>query len=198
MKFFNSFVFALVMATMAGCALVPVQEPMPMRASSEAMFGPGRMPIPGRPPTPDYVGALGPLAPLRDNIHYVTIKNDVRFMGRQPLIVTRYWVAGIEKPIPMHFIRIFDHVFPVRFLLIRETDDTGLPPCQFLDGSGECKVRIVAQVASWRYMPSGLIVPSDNVACIEDTVGMGETEVLDWSHKMETVIVCPEQGVAAK
>ena len=200
MKRFNSSVLelAVVIATMAGCAVVPVQQPMSMRAPSATMFGSGRFPIPGRPPAPYYIGQAEVEAPFSDNYFFITVKNSVEAgIDRKPLIITRLWVAGVEVPI-MHAVRMYDHVFPVRFLLVGGVQKVGLPPSQFLDGSGEGKVHVRAQASSWRYDLLGHIVPSNNVKCIEDTIRVGETEVLDWNHRMEGVIACPEQGIAAK
>ena len=197
MKYLNSFMLAIVIMMMSGCALVPVQQASVPRRPSHEMFGPGRAPIPPRPPVPLYGGQMGVQAPFSDNIFSITVKNSVMFMGQKPLIITRLWVAGVETPI-MHEVRMYDHVFPVRFIPLGGIKEVSMPPCQMLDGSGECKVRVVAQAASWHYDLAGHIVPSNNVACIEDTIRVGETEVLDWNHRMMSVVACPEQGMAAK
>ena len=102
MKRFNSSVLelAVVIATMAGCAVVPVQQPMSMRAPSATMFGSGRFPIPGRPPAPYYIGQAEVEAPFSDNYFFITVKNSVEAgIDRKPLIITRLWVAGVEVPI---------------------------------------------------------------------------------------------------
>ena len=209
MKNIKAYAAALIMAAIvSGCGVAVQSTPVPIGPSAMArptadynMFGPGRMPIPARPPVPNYVGNPGPLAPFADIIGYVTINNMVKYFGEKPLIVTRLWVGGVEAPltktVAMHSAKMYDHVFVVHFLPFWGVTRVGVPACQFLDGSGECKVRVVAQAASWRFDLQGHQVASQNVACIEETVTAGiETAVLDWQHKLPSMIACPEQGVA--
>ena len=198
MKRINLSVFATVIATISGCAFVPVQ-PTQQAAVMQArdVYPFQNTPIPPRPPEPFYGSQAGVQAPFTNNINNITVNNTVLFKGRKPLVITRLWVAGFEVPV-LHTVRMHDHVFTVPFLRFGGDQVVALPPSQYLDGSGEGKVEVIAQAASWMLDPMGRTIPSDNVACIDDIIGVGEKEVLDWSHHMIDIITCPEASMAIK
>lgn len=206
MKYLLKTVALAIIVMSAGCAVSATATSdedligrMMHRQPSPAMYGYGRAPIPARPPVVQFSSALGPPAPFSDNVFHLEVVNNVAVYGEKDLILTRLWVGGVEKPL-LKFVKIFDHVFPVRYLDYRVHDQVNLPPCYQLDGSGQCQVRVVAQASSWRYGPNGIKIPSANVVCIERTVSALEGVAdLSWNWRINSsTVTCPEQGVAMK
>jgi len=200
MKYFNPLMLVIVISTLAGCAVVPVQQPAPMRPRPDmAMFGRGRAPIPPRPPVRMGQAALGVPAPFANSARTLEIKNRVLIEGDNdsPGIIKEMWVAGINKPLT-HFaesIVVWDHLRPVPWLVYNDSIFVSLPPCQFLDGSPRCQVRIVAQVASWQYDMAGRQIPDGNESCVTVTVSARAryTELL-WNNSMKGQVACPEEA----
>lgn len=157
-----------------------------------APFGQGRAPIPPRPPVANFSGAMGPAAPFSDNVMRLEVINLVKLYGQKDLLITKIWVAGVEKPI-LKNMKMHDHVFPVRHIEYGDSIMINLPPCHLLDGSGECQARVVAQAASWRYDQVARKTPSNNITCIEMTVSVLEGVArLDWNHRISSnTVTCP-------
>jgi len=190
----STFALTILVAMSSGC-LVTTQQQAATQMTESYPFR--NTPIPPRPPEPFYGSQAGVQAPFTNNVNNITVNNSVLFRGQKPLVITRLWVSGVEVPI-LHSVRMHDHVFTIAFLQLGGDQVVALPPSQFLDGSGEGKVRVVAQAASWMLDPMGRTIPSDNIVCIDDMIRVGEKEVLDWSHRMIGIITCPESSMAIK
>ena len=107
MKYTSMFVFMIVTTTIVGCStVIPVQQARPtaMRQPDMAMFGRGRAPIPPRVPVRRGQAAYGVSAPFSDIVFTFRLMNNVRIDGDPDKtgIITRVWVAGVDKPLA-HF-----------------------------------------------------------------------------------------------
>jgi hypothetical protein len=189
----KSFLLLVVFLGLGCSTTIPIAADNTTLPSAQ-MFGPGRAPIPPRPPGFRNTAAVGVPSPFSDNVFTLKVKNSVAVYGEKPLIMTALWVAGVKKP-----LRTYDHMALVPYVPYGTDVYVGLPPCHMLDGSGECNVRVVAQLASWRYGPAGQIIPANNVTCVERTVSALNGEaVLDWNRRMSGQVTCPGQAVAKK
>ena len=198
----KNFVVSLLILVMAGCGVqyAGVSQGEHNTDLIDQLFG--TVPVMPRVPVRRGNAALGVRAPFSDNVFTFEVMNQVQMYGQKPLIITELWVAGTRVPaVPMtKETGIFDNVFRVPFLRFGQSTYVNLPPCQMLDGSDECKVRVVAQAASWRYDLAGHKVRGPNVRCIEMVVdALGGIARLDWSHVMaDKTITCPGQAMASR
>ena|GEM_PF-6236027 len=194
----------IVTTTIVGCStVIPVQQARPtaMRQPDMAMFGRGRAPIPPRVPVRRGQAAYGVSAPFSDSVFTFRLMNNVRIDGDPDKtgIITRVWVAGVDKPLA-HFasqIKIWNQPRIVPWLAYGDSVFISLPPCQFLDGSSKCQIEIYAQIASWHYDMLGNQVPGYAVRCasiVRSAIG-GYGEIV-WNDRNNDQITCPPQAQA--
>lgn len=198
MKNANLFVLAIVLAAMTGCAVV-TSAPQQQRDLSPFVRG-GAM-LPPRPPMKYGDASLGVPSPFSPVGRTLQIKNRVCIEGDcdAPALIGKMWVMGVNKPL-INFggqVNAWDHVRPIPWLPYDESVHVPLPPCQLIDGTPACKVKIVAQVMSWRYNMAAVQIPDANEACVTIAVPARTryTELL-WSYAMVGQITCPNDAAA--